>query len=84
MMRRFFAFVACLSVLVFPWPLVACIALGSALTLPFLPLIMGFLTDAFYYAPYGGVFPLATVSGALVTILALFVRSRLLASIIRE
>lgn len=84
MTRTFAAVLACLSVLVFPWPLVAILSLGISLVEPFVPLVVGLLIDTFYYSPYGGALPLATLSGACVTALALFVRSRLLASIIRE
>lgn len=84
MMRKLLALAACLSVLIFPWPLTAAIAFGVSLILPFVPFAVGLLIDALYYSPYGGALPLATLSGALVTILALFVRTRLLASIIRE
>lgn len=78
------AVLACLSVLVFPWPFAAILSLGLSLFVPFVPVVVGLLIDIFYYASYGGALPFATFSGAGITALALLVRSRLLASIIRE
>jgi len=77
-MRRYaFAIVgsAFLSLLLFPWPLTALLALLAAPLLPFVPLTLGLVADALYWAP--GVFPLATLLGALTTATAFFVRSRL-------
>ena len=84
MMHKLAAVLACFSVLLFPWPFAACLALGMSLLEPFVPFIVGLLIDIFFYSPYGGALPLATLSGACVTALALLVRSRLVASIIRE
>lgn len=83
MMPKIVAAIACFSVMLFPWPVAALLALGLSLVEPFVPLAVGLLIDIFYYSSYGGALPLATLSGACVTALALFVRSRLLASIIR-
>lgn len=84
MMHKLAAVLACFSVLFFPWPVAACLALGMSLIEPFVPLVVGLLIDIFYYSSYGGALPFATLSGACVTALALLVRSRLVASIIRE
>ena len=84
MMRKIAAVLICFSVVLFPWPLTTCLALGMALLEPFVPLIVGLLFDIFYYVPHEGTMPLATLYGALATALALFVRSRLKTSIIGE
>jgi len=83
-MPKVAATIACFSVVLFPWPFAALLALGMALIEPFVPFAIGLLFDVFYYSPQGGALPLATLLGASVTILSLLVRSRLLASIIRE
>lgn len=84
MTRKLAAVIACFSVVLFPWPVAALLALGMSLVEPYVPLVVGLLIDVFYYSSYGGALPLATLSGVCVTMLALLVRSRLVASIIRE
>ena len=71
-----------LSALFFPWPLTACLALGMALFEPLVPLAVGLFVDTLYYLPHGGSMPTFTLVGALVTLGAFFVRSRLKTSII--
>ncbi len=84
MMSKTLALLSCISVVLFPWPLTACLMLGMSLFEPFIPLVAGALFDVFYYVPYGAALPLATLYGALASIVAFFVRSRLVAGIIRE
>jgi hypothetical protein len=71
-----------ISVVLFPWPLTACLALLVAPFEPLVPLSIGIFADTLYYAPHAGSLPFFTLLGAGVTIAAFFVRSRLKASII--
>lgn len=73
---------ALISAFIFPWIFTAGIAFFAALWIPLLPLAVGILLDVLYYAPQAHWFPLGTVSGALVTLVAHFVRTRLKAGII--
>lgn len=84
MMRGVLAISTLVSVLFFPWPLTASLALVSSLVEPLVPLAAGLFADTLYYTPHAGTVPLFTLLGAVVTVIALFVRSRLKASIIRE
>ena len=72
------------SLLFFPWPFSAFIALVSSFFVPFLPLAAGLFADTLYYTPKTEVIPLLTLYGALVTGIALFVRSRLSAGSMKE
>jgi len=49
---------------------------------PLIPLAAGIFVDSLYYAPELGSFPLFTVYGGAVTVIAYFVRSRLRGGII--
>ena len=69
--------VACLSVVFFPWPLSAMLALGIAVVEPLTPLIVGVLADTLYYVPQAGSVPLYTILGVLVTLVAYLVRNQL-------
>lgn len=82
-MRRALLIIGTLvSTILFPWPLAALLAFFSSLYLPLLPLATGIFFDTLYYTPQAGFWPLGTLCGALVTILAFSVRSRLNAGII--
>ena len=70
------------SAFIFPWPVTALLALFSALWLPLLPVTVGILVDALYYAPHASLLPWGTVAGAFVTAASFFVRRRLAARII--
>lgn len=76
--------IAFVSVIFFPWPLTALIALAASLILPLLPLSAGLFADALYFVPHAGAWPLFSIFGALATLAAFFVRSRLAAGIIGE
>ena len=82
MMRKVGTLSALLSVVFFPWPLTAVLALGVAFFEPWVPLAAGLCADALYYAPQGGGMPLFTLTGAFVTALSFSVRSRLKTDII--
>jgi len=72
------------SLLFFPWPFSAVLALVSSLSMPFLPLAAGIFADTLYCAPSTGMLPFFIFYGAMATCIALFVRSRLSSDIIRE
>lgn len=82
MMRVWLIPLAFLSPFLFPWPLTAALALAAAWISPLIPLAVGILVDALYYA-HGATFlvPWATVIGGLVALLAAFVRRFLETSI---
>lgn len=77
MMRAAGTLLTFVSAIVFPWPLTAFLTLGMALYEPLLPLATGLFADTLYYTPQGGALPLYTIFGAVATIVAFFVRSRL-------
>lgn len=81
MMRGVATFLALTSVVLFPWPLTVILAVVSAFVEPLLPLAVGIFVDTLYYTPQAHTLPIFTLSGALVTIVAFVVRSRLRASI---
>lgn len=66
-----------LSALFFPWQLTAFLALSMALYEPWIPLAVGIFVDTLYYVPQGTLIPFFALSGALVSLAAFFVRSRL-------
>jgi len=82
MMRFLGTLLTFVSVIFFPWPLTACLALGFASIEPLVPLAAGIFVDTLYYSAYGGALPLFTLCGALATAGAFFVRSRLKTGII--
>ncbi len=65
------------SVMLFPWPAAAVLALMSAVVEPLVPLAAGILADALYYVPQAHSYPLFTLFGMLVTLISSVVRSRL-------
>ncbi|MBI5405502.1 hypothetical protein HY972_00480 [Candidatus Kaiserbacteria bacterium] len=77
--RGALALSALLSAVFFPWPLTAILALASAPLEPLVPLAVGILLDALYFAPESGSIPVLALSGLAVSVAAFFVRSRLLA-----
>lgn len=85
MMRAVFTFAALVSVIFFPWPFTVILALAVSYAEPLVPLAVGIFADTLYYAPPAGAFPFPffTLCGAVVTIIAFLVRSRLRASPVR-
>ncbi|MDP2651537.1 MAG: hypothetical protein Q8O94_00160 [bacterium] len=81
MIRGLLILIAFISVIFFPWPFAAALTFVSSFYIPLLPLAVGLFADTLYYTPNGAL-PLFTIYGALITGIALFVRSRLKASII--
>lgn len=70
------------SVIFFPWPLSVLLALTASITEPLVPLAAGLFADTLYYTPASGS-PLFTLLGALATVIAFFVRTRLRSSTMR-
>ncbi len=83
MMRGALTIGTFISVILFPWPLSAFLALISSLYVPLVPLAAGIFADTLYYAPQASLLPIFTMLGAVISIIALFVRSRLMASPVR-
>ncbi len=77
MMRGILTVSSFISVVFFPWPLTAVLALVSASMEPLVPLAVGIFADTLYYTPQARALPLFTICGAIVTIIAFLVRSRL-------
>ena len=77
MTRKLGTLIACLSVVLFPWPLTAFLSLSISLFEPLVPLAVGMLADTLYYAPVDGAWPHFAFFGALASGTAIFVRSRL-------
>ena len=77
MMRKVGTISTFLSAVFFPWPFTAALALGAAFFEPWVPLAVGLFADTLYYVPESGGLPLFTLTGAVVTALSFFVRSRL-------
>lgn len=73
-----------ISVIFFPWPFSALLAIGTSLMEPLVPLAAGIFADTLYYSSHTAKFPVFALYGLAATLLAFFVRSRLSASIIGE
>ena len=83
-MRGMLTLASLISVVLFPWPLSAALALSAATVEPLVPLAAGLLADTLYYAPSASALPFFTLAGGAATALAFFVRSRLRAGSIGE
>ena len=84
MTRSLLTFLTFISVILFPWPLTALLALACSISVPLLPLAAGIFADTLYYTPQAHLLPLFSLFGALATAVAFFVRSRLETSSIRR
>lgn len=84
MIRGLLTLSALISTVLFPWPLTALLGIVAAIFEPLVPLAVGIFADTLYWSPQLGTIPLLTLCGALATILAFFVRSRLETRIIGE
>lgn len=73
-----------LSVILFPWPLTAFVAIAASFFEPLVPLAVGLFADTLYWAPDAGALPVYSFYGLAFSIVAIFVRSRLSTSIIGE
>lgn len=83
MMPKALTLLALVSVIAFPWPFTVLIVLVTVPFEPFAPLVVGVVTDVFYYPQHAGM-PIFTGLGALTTVSILLVRSRLKTGIIGE
>ena len=83
MTRGLLVVAAFVSIVFFPWPFAALLALVASVSIPLLPLAAGLFADTLYYAPHAGAVPLFTLCGAALTVAAFFVRSWLSTSIIK-
>jgi hypothetical protein len=84
MMRGALTLSTFVSIVFFPWPLSALLALAASFFEPLVPLAAGIFFDTLYYAPSAHGLPLFTVCGAVVTAIAFLVRSQLSADSRRE
>ena len=76
-MRYALTALSLLSAIFFPWPATVLIVLLTSLSEPLVPLAAGLFIDTLYYNGGGHHLPLFTLCGALVTLVALYMRSRL-------
>ena len=83
MMRGTLTFFTLVSVVFFPWPFAATLAVVSVFAEPLVPFAAGIFADTFYYTSHANTLPLFTLYGAAVTLVAFIVRNRLRASIMR-
>lgn len=83
MIRGTLTVLSFVSVLFFPWPLTALLAVAAAFLEPLVPLAAGLFADTLFYAPQEGL-PLFSIGGAIATVIALFVRSRLKTGPVRD
>lgn len=83
MMRGILTFSTLASVIFFPWPFAATLAVVGVFVEPLVPLAAGIFADTLYYTPHANALPFFTLYGAIVTIVAFIVRSRLRASIMK-
>jgi len=77
MIRGLLTILSFISVIFFPWFVTALLVLISSFYIPLLPLSIGLFADTLYYTPNNGLWPLFTIYGIVVTVVVLFVRSRL-------
>ena len=76
-MRGVFTLGSFISVVFFPWICTILVTFVAAFFEPLVPVAVGIFADTLYYTPTAAVVPLYTILGALLTIIALFVRTRL-------
>ncbi len=81
--QGFITFFVLGSTMFFPWIFTSVATLFIALREPLLPLAIGIIFDALYYAPHAHQFPVYTFYGFACTAVAFFVHKRLRSSTIR-
>ena len=84
MTRGILTILTFISVIFFPWPLTVLLALITAPFEPLVPLAAGIFSDALYFTPATGGLPLLSLLGAIASVTAFFVRTRLNPGIIGE
>ncbi|HYD93614.1 MAG TPA: hypothetical protein VEB18_04160 [Candidatus Paceibacterota bacterium] len=82
MIRWIVVVLALVSPLLFPYPVTLALSFAGALFVPIIGLLAGVFTDVLYYAPHPGIYPLATIAGAGISLIAFFVRRFIKARII--
>lgn len=81
MIRAILVLAALLSPFLFPYPYTLLLSFIASLYVPPAALLSGIVTDLFYYVPAAGL-PLGLIFGALLSVIALFVRRFIKARII--
>ncbi|MDD3531165.1 MAG: hypothetical protein PHV99_01040 [Candidatus Pacebacteria bacterium] len=71
------------SAILFPWPLTIVLTFVTSFFEPLVPVAVGLFADTLYYAPSSGSWPIATLSGLAVSIIAALVRYQLQTSPMR-
>jgi hypothetical protein len=84
MMRGILVFMSFISTIFSPWIITAILVFAVSLLDPLVPLAIGLFADTLYYTSSAETIPLLTLYGAIVSLIASFVRNRLSASIIME
>lgn len=82
-MRGMLTLLTFISIVLFPWPMAVLLALITSFVEPLVPLAAGIFADTLYAPPSLETLPFFTLCGAVATIIAFFVRSRLRTSIIK-
>lgn len=72
-----------ISVILFPWQFSALLAIASSIYVPLLPVSAGIFADTLYYTSQTSFLPIYSIFGAIFSGIAIFVRNRLSASIIK-
>ena len=72
-----------ISVVFFPWPLTALLAIVASVREPLMPLAAGLFVDTLYYAPQAGTWPVFTFYGLGVSVIVVLVRRQLRTGTIR-
>lgn len=70
------------SIILFPWPLSALLAVVTSFFEPLVPIAAGIFADTLYWAPGAGALPTFTLYGLILSVITVLVRSRLSAGII--
>ncbi len=76
MIRILLSVLTFISLFLFPYPFTAALSFAASLSFPWLALVVGFLAELLYYAgseTYRPL-PLALITGAVLSLAALFVR----------
>jgi len=68
----------------FPYPFTLVLSFAASLFVPFVGILIGILTDVLYFVPHVDHIPLASLLGALVSVVAFFVRRFLKARIMGQ
>lgn len=82
MIRAALVILAVISVFCFPYPATIVLSFVASLFLPATGFVLGALVDVLYFAPGASWLPLATVTGATISVVAFLVRRLVKARII--